>query len=236
MLNVIANNFGVPPAEMRIREYSSERLLILDGEFSVDTTDENYKAARYMTLTVPDLPFPKSRETTGFALIEVDGVRHITLTRCRVTDKNTIRIDKIIEYNAAGSYTVRLCSAFIPTCVVDNVALFEEKVFTPVASLGNMLNAECYGVETAEWVMFYFKVEDLLFDGDSGEINADLCAFPQGRIFTMPLIYNESYYDELGSKYIPVSVSGGVLTIASADVPEGIAKSGNYFCRMFLVK
>lgn len=236
MLNVIANNFGVSPAEMRIREYSSERLLILDGEFSVDTTDENYKAARYMTLTVPDLPFPKSRETTGFAFIEVDGVRHITLARCRVTDKNTIRIDKILEYASVGSYTVRLCSAFVPSCVVDDVTLFEKKVFTPVASLGNMLNAECYGVETAEWVMFYFTVEDLLFDEESGKINADLCAFPQGRIFTMPLIYNESYYDELGSKYIPVSVSGGVLTIAGNDVPEGIVKNGNYFCRMFLVK
>lgn len=152
MLNVIANNFGVPPAEMRIKEYSSERLFILDGEFSVDTTDENYKAARYMTLSVSGLPFPKSRETTGFAHIEVDGVRHITL--------------------------------------------FEKKVFTPVASLGDMLNAECNGVETADWVMFYFTVEDLIFDEESGEINADLCAFPQGRIFTMPLIYNESYYNE----------------------------------------
>lgn len=236
MLNITANNFGVSPDEIRIKEYSSERLLILDGEFTVDTANESYKAARYMTLTVPDLPFSKSRETTGFAYIEVDDVRHITLARCRITGKNTIRIDKIFEYNAAGSYTVRLCSAFIPTGIVGDAALFEEKIFTPVDDIGHIYDAESLGAESADWIMFYFKARDLSFDEESAKITAYWLGIPQDIEFSMPLIYNESAYDELGSKYIPVSVSNGVLSIEKDDVPEDIAKNGNFFCRMFLVK
>lgn len=236
MLNISATNFGISPTDIRIREYSSDRLLILDGEFNVDTSEENYKAARYITLSVTGLPFPKSRETTGFACIEVDGVRHITLVRCRITDKNTIRIDKILEYGSVGSYTVRLCSAFVPACVVDDVTLSEKKVFMPVASLGNMLNAECHGVEAPDWMMLCFLAEDLTFDNDSGNVVADLEGFPADLSFKLPLIYNETLYDEMGSKYIPVSVSNGVLTIDRENVPETVVKVGNFFCRMFIVK
>lgn len=236
MLNVTATNFGVSPEDIRVRYFGSDSLVVLDGEFIVDAADEDYAAARYLTLTVEDLPFAKSRETTGFAYIEVDGVRHITLAKCRITGRNTVRIGKISEYDSVGSYTVRLCSAFVPTCVVGDVVLSEERSFAPVASCGTLLNAKCFGAESADWMMLCFIAEDLTFDGDAGTVVADLEGFPADLSFALPLIYNETLYDELGSRYIPASVSGGVLTMRKEDAPEAVVKVGKFFSRIFIVK
>lgn len=236
MLNVTATNFGVSPEDIRVRCFGSDSLVVLDGEFVVDAANEDYAAARYLTLSVEDLPFAKSRETTGLAYIEVDGVRHITLAKCRITGRNTVRIDKISEYDSVGSYSVRLCSAFVPTCVVGDVVLSEERSFAPVASCGSLLNAKCFGAKSADWMMLCFLAEDLIFDGDSGTVVADLEGFPGDLSLELPLIYNETLYDELGSKYIPASVSGGVLTVKKEDASETVVKVGKFFSRIFIVK
>ena len=38
MLTITATNFGVDPADIQIKEYHTSDMLILDGEFEVDTT------------------------------------------------------------------------------------------------------------------------------------------------------------------------------------------------------
>ena len=60
MLTVTATNFGLAPSDIKIKEYSNTNLLVLEGEFTVDTTAEEYSGIRPMQLTVADLPFSKS--------------------------------------------------------------------------------------------------------------------------------------------------------------------------------
>lgn len=236
MLTVNSTNFGVSPDDIQIKSFQSDNLLILDGSFTVDTANEDYISAHYLKLSVPDLPFAKSRETSAFAMIEVDGVRHITLVRCKITDANTVRLNKILAYNSIGSYTVRLCSAFIPVNIAGAVALQTKSVFALNVTAGILTNAECFGVETADWLMLVFRAEDIAFDSEGSGLNVALDGFPSGLSFSIPLIYNESLTDTLGSKFIPASVSGGVLSVAAEDAPESVTKVGHFFSRMFLVK
>ncbi len=56
MLTITATNFGVAPEDIQIKEYHTSDMLILDGEFEVDTTAEEYAGIRPMKLTVADLP------------------------------------------------------------------------------------------------------------------------------------------------------------------------------------
>lgn len=236
MLTVNATNFGVSPDDMQIKSFQSDNLLILDGSFTVDTTNGEYRSAHYLKLTVPDLPFSKSRETSAFAMIDVDGVRHITLVKCKITDRNTIRLNKILAYSSAGSYTVRLCSAFIPVNIAGAVALQTKSVFALTATAGAFTDTECLGVEADGWLMLVFRAEDITFDSDGGGLKVTLDGFPSGLSFDLPLIYNESLTDKLGSKYVPASVSDGVLSVSAADAPESVTKVGYYFSRMFIVK
>ena len=48
MLTVNATNFGLAPSDMQIKEYRSANLLVLDGEFIVDTSAEEYSGIRPM--------------------------------------------------------------------------------------------------------------------------------------------------------------------------------------------
>ncbi len=235
MLTINSTNFGVSPDDIQIKSFQGDNLLILDGSFTVDTTNEDYKSSHYLKLTVPDLPFSKSRKTTAFAMIDVDGVRHITLVRCKITDRNTIRLNKILAYNSAGSYTIRLCSAFIPVNIAGAVALQTKSTFALTANAGGLTNAECFGVEADGWMMLAFRAEDITFDSDNG-LNVALDGFPSGMSFSIPLIYNESLTDTLGSKFIPASVSEGVLSVSAADAPESVTKVGYFFTRVFAVK
>lgn len=236
MLTINATNFGVSPDDMQIKSLQSDNLLILDGSFTVDTANADYKSAHYLRLTVPDLPFSKSRETSAFAMIDADGVRHITLVRCKITDRNTIRLSKILAYSSVSSYTVRLCSAFIPVNIAGEVALQTKSVFALSATAGAITTAECLGAEAEGWMMLAFRAEDITFDSDGGGLKVTLDGFPSGLSFDLPLIYNESLTDKLGSKYIPASVSGGALSVSADDAPESVTKVGYFFSRMFIVK
>lgn len=236
MLTVNATNFGVSPDDMQIKSFQSDNLLILDGSFTVDTANAEYRSVHYLKLTVPDLPFSKSRETTAFAMIDVDGVRHITLVKCKITDRNTIRLSKILAYSSAGSYTVRLCSAFIPVNIAGAVALQTKSVFALTATAGALTDAECFGAEADGWMMLAFRAEGITFDSDGGGLKVTLDGFPSGLSFDLPLIYNESLTDKLGSKFVPASVSDGVLSVSADDAPESVTKVGYFFSRMFIVK
>lgn len=236
MLTVNATNFGVSPDDMQIKSFQSDNLLILDGSFTVDTANADYKSAHYLRLTVPDLPLAKSRETSAFAMIDADGVRHITLVKCKITDRNTIRLNKILAYSSVSSYTVRLCSAFIPVNIAGAVALQTKSAYGLSATAGTLTNAECFGAEADGWLMLAFRAEDITCDSDGDGLKVSMEGFPSGPSFDLPLIYNESLTDKLGSKFVPASVSDGVLSVSAADAPESVTKVGYFFSRMFIVK
>lgn len=60
--------------------------------------------------------------------------------------------------------------------------------------------------------------------------------FPSNISINLPIIYNESLWSNLGSKYYPAYLRNGLLTIPktdTADEPEG---TGNKFTRIIAVR
>ena len=153
MLTITATNFGVDPADIQIKEYHTSDMLILDGEFEVNTTAEEYAGIRPIKLTVADLPFAKSRVSTAIVMGESDGVKYCTLTKVRITDKNTIVIDKVVAYKDLGTYTVKLSTVLIPTMITGEVALNSADTYEPVVLSGGATGLEVKAVETANWMM-----------------------------------------------------------------------------------
>lgn len=94
MLTVNATNFGLAPSDIQIKEYRSANLLVLDGEFIVDTSAEEYSGIRPMQLSVDNLPFSKSRPGTALVTVLSEGVKYATITKVWVKDKNTITIQR----------------------------------------------------------------------------------------------------------------------------------------------
>ena len=236
MLTITATNFGVDPADIQIKEYHDDTMLILDGEFEVNTTAEEYAGIRPMKLTVADLPFAKSRVSTAIVMGESDGVKYCTLTKVRITDKNTIVIDKVVAYKDLGCYTVKLSTVLIPTMVTGNVALNSADTYEPVVLSGGATGLEVKAVETDNWMMLIVKAATLTFSESIEEVEIMLPNFSSDIESSFPIIYNENLWSTMGSKYYPAQLRDGKLFISKDGAVDEPATAGAKFCRLLIVK
>ena len=236
MLTITATNFGVDPAEIQIKEFHASDMLILDGEFEVNTTAPEYAGIRPMKLTVADLPFAKSRVSTAIVMGESDGVKYCTLTKVKITDRNTIVIDKVVAYKDMGTYTVKLSTVLIPTMVTGNVALNSADTYEPVVLSGGATGLEVKAVETSNWMMLLVKAATLTFSESVEEVEIMLPNFPSDIESSFPIIYNENLWSTMGSKYYPAQLLGGKLFISKDGATAEPAGTGSKFCRLFIVK
>ena len=81
MITCISNNFGVLPANIQLKDYQSQDIIVLQGMFTVNTTDADYLAAGVLRITMPDFAFRNSHETNVFVINRADGAHDITLAK-----------------------------------------------------------------------------------------------------------------------------------------------------------
>lgn len=236
MLTITATNFGLAPDGIQIKEYHNDNMLVLDGEFTVDTAAEEYSGIRPMKLAVADLPFNKSRIGTALVTVLSDGVKYATITKVQVTDKNTISVGKILPYKSVGSYTVKLSTVLIPEYVTGEVTLNQKMVHTPSIIKGDAADLEIYTVETSDWMMLAFKASALTFDEESQTVEISMPDLPKDISCSFPILYNEGLWVALGSKYYPASIQNGILTISKDGNADEASNTGNKFTRIIIVR
>lgn len=236
MLTITATNFGVAPADIHIKEYHENNLMVLDGEFTVDTTDEDFGGIRPMQLTVADLPFSKSRVSTAIVTTESDGVKYATLTKVWISDLNTINIAKVLPYKSAGSYTVRLSTMLIPEMITGNVHISSQTRYVPVVSKGSASSIFVTTVQKTGWMMLALNIVSLTFDDTDKEVAFTLPYFPSGITAEFPVFYNEGLWVALGSKYYSARLQNGVITISKGDNADEASNAGKKFTRIFIVR
>jgi hypothetical protein len=236
MLTITATNFGVNPAYLNINEYHEKDLLVLEGDISVDTTAEAYAGIRPMALTVADLPFGKSRIGTALVTAASEGANYCTLAKVWISDKNTICIGKILPYKSLGSYTIHLNTLLIPTMKTGAVSLNRMTSYVPQFNKGTGDGVEIHTVMNAHWIMFVLKADNLEFDAEDQTIEMQLLGFPSDIAINPPIIYNESLWSNLGSKYYPAYLRNGVLTISKADAADEPDGTGSKFTRIISIR
>ena len=236
MLTINATNFGVRPENIQIREFRAADLLILSGSFTVDTTAPEYAGIRPMQISVADLPFAKSRPSSAYVTVESEGAKFVTLTKVWVSDRNTVNIGKIASYKEFGSFRVHLSTALIPERTVGPVVLNTARTCEPGILKGAAEGAEARIVETDGWLMLVFRADRISFDESDGTAALTLPGFPQDVNCEVPVLYNESLWSDLGSKYYPATLQGGVLTIRRDGATEEPAGTGAKFTRFLIVR
>lgn len=236
MLTITATNFGLAPSDIQIKDYSNANLLVLDGEFTVDTTAEEYSGIRPMQLTVEDLPFSKSRIGTALVTVLSDGVKYATITKVWVKDKNTICIGKILHYNSVGSYKVRLNTILIPEKITGEVVLSQKIDHTPSVTKGEAAELEIFSVQSADWLILTLKATSLTFDTDSQTVEISVPDLPENVSSSFPVLYNEGLWVELGSKYYPATLENGTIVISKDGNADEASNTGKKFTRIVIVR
>lgn len=236
MLTVNATNFGLAPSEIQIKEYRSANLLVLDGEFIVDTSAEEYSGIRPMQLSVADIPFSKSRPGTALVTVLSEGVKYATITKVWVKDKNTICIDKILPYKSAGSYKVKLNTMLIPERITGEVALHQRTGHTPRVTKGEAVGLEIFTIQSDDWFILTLKATSLTFDTDSQTVEISVPDLAENASSSFPVIYNEGLWVALGSKYYPATLENGTIVISKDGNADEASNTGNKFTRIVIVR
>lgn len=236
MLTVNATNFGLAPSDIQIKEYRSANLLVLDGEFIVDTSAEEYSGIRPMQLSVVNLPFSKSRPGTALVTVLSEGVKYATITKVWVKDKNTICIDKILPYKSAGSYKVKLNTMLIPERITGEVALHQRTGHTPSVTKGESAGLEIFTIQSDDWLILTLKATSLTFDTDSQTVEISVPDLAENASSSFPVLYNEGLWVALGSKYYPATLENGTIVISKDGNADEASNTGNKFTRIVIVR
>lgn len=85
-------------------------------------------------------------------------------------------------------------------------------------------------------MMFVLKAPNLEFDSEDQTIEMRLPDFPSFVSINPPIIYNESLWSNLGSKYYPAYLRNGVLTISKADAADEAEGTGSKFTRIIAIR
>ena len=234
MLTITATNFGVAPRLIQIKYYFGPDYLVLDGEFTVDTTAQDYAGIRPMQLTVADLPFAKSRVSTAIVTVESEGVKYATVTKVWISDKNTINIAKVLPYKSAGAYVVKFSTLLVPNYVTGLVVRSQKYTLVPTFVKGSATGVEMYMKQSGYWMSFVFKAESLNFDETDNQVVISIPDISTSYSASFPIFYNEGLWVALGSKYYPATLANGVLTISKDGNADEAAGTGFKFTRVII--
>ena len=120
MITSIGNNFGCDAIE--IKDYQSEKVVVLNTKFTIDPRNEAYKNASVLEIYVPDLTFAKSSNSSCYIRSEqlmwpdqsyrkTYGVGTVLTTW--IKDKNTICIEKLPIYDELERIDIILATLYV---------------------------------------------------------------------------------------------------------------------------
>ena len=111
MITSTSTNFGVNPISFKC--YDSERIVVLQGMFTLDTANEDYLAAEQLEITFPDqFSIHDSKPTTAFLVCQKDDLQSGTIIKAQLQG-NKLILEKLSIYDGIGTVKVVLASGFV---------------------------------------------------------------------------------------------------------------------------
>ena len=120
MIIATGNNFGCGAIE--IKDYQSEKVVVLNAKITFDPRNEAYRNASVLEIYVPDLSFGKSSNSSCFIqtskLMWPDQYYKKeyqvgTVLTTWIKDKNTICIEKLPIYDEQESVNIVLATLYV---------------------------------------------------------------------------------------------------------------------------
>ena len=235
MITCISNNFGVNPASIQLKDYQAQNIVVLQGMFTVDTTDADYQAASVLRITVPELSISKSHVTHVFVVNRKDGAHDITLTKAWVEKVNQICVMPLMEWDSLGSYEIFFASAFIPANKVASMEYANYMDYFVGCGKGTITAAHLYFWESTGWREIYFSGTSLGWDEDTDTIECSMGNCSDVDADFLPLIYTNDINREMGSQFFPCTLHNGNMTVSHDGITDDTGENRK-FIKLFLVK
>ena len=123
MIRAISNNFGAP--EIEFKDFQKEGLVVLNGAFRFDPSNEAYQAATVMEIKVPDLSINKSTYAAVYLIDIENEMPHATLLKAWIKDRNTICMEPARCFDSKSCLQVVFSSGFVTKGIRSQLVLDE---------------------------------------------------------------------------------------------------------------
>ena len=214
------NNFGCGAID--IKDYQSEKLMVLNCKFTIDTTCEAYRQASVLEIYVPDMILPKSSNASCF--VQANETTSIgtpyeriyslgTVLTTWIKNKNTICIEKLPIYDHLGSITIVVATLYAPK---GKRTALEISKKTPISFSYTYENGyEDYEVCIVEdgWCFLHFVLSDTNSDILDNDIIITVDGFPKDVSVDVFMSGLPHQADGPGSGTFLGRVENGVITI-----------------------
>lgn len=235
MITATGNNFGA--GVIQLKDYQSDKMVILNGRIALDPTDEAYIAAQQLEIYVPDLSLPKSTMTAVFQRGKSWTRPMVTALKSWIKDKNTIVVEKPLVLRSASSSPVLdfLC-AYVPKGI-----RFTPEGMTPTtltiedATLENVRfnYQQCF--ITDSWVFLATQIRGTKTETEGDPFSFRLAGLPSGLSVDVPFFFNAYSYSEDGSYEVPINITGDLLSCTGVSGLNW-SQNGVMETRVFIIR
>lgn len=166
MITSTGNNFGCSAIE--IKDYQSEKLIVLNAKFDIDTTSEAYQKANVLEIYVPDMTLNKSADAacyihsyysreTSYGISEYSLG---TVLRTWLKDRNTICIEKLPIYDELGHITIILATLYIQRGKRVDIEKSAKNRLTFTYENNDAYESEVACIVEEGWCFFHCQLDD----------------------------------------------------------------------------
>lgn len=208
MLTATGNNFG--DSIIQLKDYQSDKMVILNGRFQLPTENEEYQAAEQLEIYVPDLSIPKSTMTAVFQHGFSSDKVYLTALKSWIKNKNTIVIEKpFILRRAENEPELDFFCAYVPKGVrFDIDALQPTPLTIENSTLPNLAITYQQCFVTENWVFLAIQITGAKAENEGDAFSFRLNGFPSGFSANIPFFFNSSTYGIDGSFEAPFTIIG----------------------------
>src|SRR5574344_2425150 len=236
MITSTSTNFGVNPISFKC--YDSERIVVLQGMFTLDTTNEGYLAAEQLeTIFTHPFSIPTSKPTTAFLVCQKDDLQSSTIIKAQIQG-NKLILEKLSIYDGIGTVKVVLASGFVGEA---NEALLSPTPSGKITMSGKdytfyVTIAQYANCIQDEWGMLFLQMSSWAY-APGVENEYSIKGIPAGLSIDVPIFTSRINSDLNGSECALAHIENGKITF-NGKGQEGESKKYLYrgFMKFFYVR
>ena len=231
MITSISNNIGI--VQVSFKDYQTEKLTILNGKFTVDSTSAAWKAANEIVFEFPSLMMAKSAISAVYVIDtlprdQYDRAKRGTILKSWIKN-NRLHIEKIDYFDDYGPLTFVVANAYA-TGAQRTPVVKDGYVTTGIENKpsGTTLDKKCLMVKDN---YIFCQMMFRAFKGIDGGVEQafDITGMPSDVTTDLMIVYANSSIDNRGAALSIAHLENGHLTCTNPDSSSFTANNGTFF-------
>jgi len=231
MITSISNNIGI--AQVSFKDYQTEKLTILNGTFTVDSTSAAWKAANEIVFEFPSLLMAKSAISAVYVIDtlprdQYDRAKRGTILKSWIKN-NRLHIEKIDYFDDYGPLTFIVANAYA-TGGQRTQVVKDGYVTTGIENQPSetTLDKKCLMVK--DNYVFCQMMFKKFYGVDRGTQQAfDITGMPADVTTDLMIVYANNSIDNRGAALSIAHLENGHLTCTNPASGSFTANSGTFF-------